>query len=190
MLDRAAWIGGTLLLAVVAFSVTWILTSRSSVPDAAVAPPEPTGEPDVVWEFDPPMIPTTPQPVGSWMWWELGGGECLAELLTPDRSSTLVVDCDTEHRARYLNPVVISHEETDPFPGADQLLASANTHCQSLTAAGLGIGSDIEDLITEGIVVVDEQSWQAGLRVMGCVVSRGGGGLLPAWDTVESGSGQ
>ena len=90
-----------------------------------------------------------------------------------------VTGCDTSHRVRYLIPILLSPDPTDPYPGAAKLAGLAREHCSALTGSAMGIGEDVVDLVNRAIYTPDETLWQRGHRVVGCVVYREGGGLLP-----------
>ena len=179
MLDRAAWVGGTALLAGVAFVATWLLTTApGDIPEAAEPPqPSPTVTPEVT--FSPPALNGPPRLPGVWEWSELRGGECLETPPGQVTSRLTVVSCDTPHGARYLDPMLMSDTPDDSYPGHDAVAAWAANHCEGVTAVELGVGEEVDDLVVSAMYVADERSWQAGTRVVGCVVFRESGETLP-----------
>lgn len=173
------WIGGTAAASALAFTLTWAVvsspTSEPPEPDA-IAIPVGDATPPV---FDPPDLSGPPRPSGEWGWFELRGSECLADPPSQTSSLVVVVDCDTPHRAKYLSPILYSTDETAPYPGEEALLVAASDHCREITPGDAELGEEVTDALVYGVFSADELSWQAGHRVMGCVVTREAGGTLP-----------
>jgi hypothetical protein len=177
---RLAWIGGTVLAAVLAFAITWSVTSPAPTDGVAQETEQAASVDTVEVVFAPPVLTGPPRPPGVWDWVELRGGECL-QATPPDGSvEVVVVDCAMPHGARYLSPTLASSVPSDPFPGADHLTTLATAQCQSVSARDLGIAVEVDDLISVGLFSPDEVAWRAGSRVIGCLVSRVGGENLPA----------
>jgi hypothetical protein len=165
--------------AVATFLITRVIVGGFSEepPPIAIEQPAPDTPPQVV--FDPPTLNGPPRPPGVWEWVELRGGECLGTPPTLESADLTVVPCDGDHRARYLEPFLVSVDEDAPYPGDEALATLADDHCRALTAADVGVGPEVDDLVVTGLYLPDEMSWQAGHRVVGCVVFRAGGENLP-----------
>jgi hypothetical protein len=146
-------------------------------PPIAIEQPAPDTPPQVV--FDPPILNGPPRSPGVWEWVELRGGECLATPPTSETADLIVVSCDGDYRARYLDPFLVSADEDAPYPGDEALADLANDHCRAITAEDVGVGPEVDDLVVAGLYLPDEMSWRAGHRVVGCVVFRVGGENLP-----------
>ena len=177
---RLGWIGGTVLAAVLAFSITWSVTSPAPTDGVAQETEQAASVDTVEVVFAPPVLTGPPRPPGAWNWVDLRGGECLETTPQDGSVDVVVVDCAMPHGARYLSPTLASSVPSDPFPGADYLSTLATARCQSLSAGDLGVGVEVDDLMSIGLFSADELAWRAGSRVIGCLVSRVGGENLPA----------
>ena len=180
------WAGITAIASVLTFALAWGITSVAS---GRLAPStsdddstsntslvvEPVSEP----VFDPPTLDGPPRGSGEWVWFELRGGECLAEPPSSTEPLVVVVDCETPHRARYVAPEMIDPLESSPYPGDTALEAASIEHCRGVTADAAGIGEEVSDAVVTGFYLPDNMSWKAGHRVIACVVSLAGGGVFP-----------
>lgn len=146
-------------------------------PPIALEQPAPDPIPQIV--FDPPVLDGPPRSPGVWKWVELRGGECLATAPTSESADVTVVSCDGDHRARYFDPFLVSVDVVAPYPGEQTLATLVDDHCRAITAGDVGVGREVDDLVATGLYLPDEMSWQAGHRVVGCVVYRVGGETLP-----------
>lgn len=173
------------MAAVATFLMTRVIVGGfdQEPPPIAFEQPAPDTPPQIV--FDPPTLNGPPRSPGVWEWVELRGGECLATPPTSESADVTVVSCDGDHRARYLEPSLVSEDEATPYPGDEALATLADDHCRAITAADVGVGPEVDDLVVTGLYLPDEMSWKAGHRVVGCVVSREGGGDLPARDSAN-----
>lgn len=172
------WGGGALATAIAAFFITRLLVHgmEAQPPQAEEVVEVVEVTPEVV--FDPPRLTGPPRLSGMWEWVDLRGGECLAQPPTGESAEVTVVSCDGPHEARYLSPVLVSPDEEAPYPGDEELERIAHDNCELVTAQSVGVGPEMTDLVVTGLYLPDERSWQAGLRVVGCVVFREGGGLV------------
>lgn len=184
---QLAWVGGTVLAAVLAFAITWSVMSPAATDGVTQETEEASSVDTVEVVFAPPVIAGPPRPPGVWEWVELRGGECLQAAPQDGSVDVVVVDCATPHGARYLSPTLASSVPSDPFPGADQLNTLATEKCQSVTAGDVGLGAEVDDAISVGLFSTEELAWRAGSRVIGCLVSRVGGQNLPP--VVDGGDG-
>lgn len=163
----------------VAFAGTWTLIAASGVEPGSGFEEEILPAAEVPIDFDPLTLGGPPRPTGAWEWVLLQGGECLTGLPTPGSPEVTVTDCDAPHYARYLSPIILSRDPGADYPGATALADQAREHCSALTATTHGIGSGVTDLLARGLYAPEAIAWQRGQRVVGCVVYREGGALLP-----------
>ncbi|RFA10643.1 hypothetical protein B7R54_16605 [Subtercola boreus] len=145
-----------------------ILNPGAAAPTAAPSvTPTPTPTPTPV-----PTSTSGPQLAGTFEWFDLRGGECIAPYTSAWQQRFTVVDCAAPHGAQVVGTGTLGVDPALAFPGQAAIALDLNLLCQqggTFSAALLGAYPDV---VWQASYPVSETQWQAGQRSWYCFASR------------------
>ncbi|RFA18005.1 septum formation family protein [Subtercola boreus] len=134
-------------------------------PAATSATPTPTPTPA-------PTSTAGPQLAGTFEWFELRGGECIAPFTSAWQQRFTVVDCQVPHGAQVMGAGSLSTDATAAYPGQAALSETLNLLCQKPENVDSSILGAYPDVVWQAGYPVNEAQWKAGQRTYYCFVSR------------------
>jgi hypothetical protein len=157
------WVLGTLATIGVwvgAFLVGQYVAGGVEEPSEIAAPVEEVAS--VVSLGGPPLA------AGQWEWFELQGGECLAQFEGAFAEEFSVVSCLTPHAAQLAVAELISADVGEAYPGDDVVLARAREVCDLKDDVDPAVAAEFSDLRIAYSYPVDATQWDEGQRGVYC----------------------
>jgi len=157
------------LVAALALAALFLAGTRigESVTPASLVTPTPTATSSAE-----PVV--GPLPVGTYLWSELLGGECLDPFESAWQDEYVVIDCAQPHAAQLLVRGKFDDAVSAPFPEVEELTARTAELCSTDAVINYAAAQSFADLELQAGFAATEDEWSAGQRDYFCFATRSG----------------
>lgn len=156
-------------LAPPAVATTAIVTPALTAPSATPTPTTPSATPT------PPATTAGPAAVGSRIWSDLRGGECVEGFEGPFAQRFNVVECAGPHAAQLVLRGTFRDKPSAAYPGLQSLAAQSAQLCTATGVVDLTGAGAYTDLQMQSAYPATAQQWTEIQRDYFCFVNRSGG---------------
>ncbi|MDF2443746.1 MAG: hypothetical protein JWR01_1949 [Subtercola sp.] len=144
-------------------------------PSAGLTAPSTSATPTQTPTPTPTPLPTStsgPQLAGTFEWFQLRGGECIAPYISAWQQRFTVVDCAAPHGAQVVSAGTLGADPALAYPGQAALAQNLNLLCQQNGTFSAALLGAYPDVVWQASYPVSDAQWQAGQRSFSCFVSR------------------
>lgn len=171
------WIASA-VIALLVLTVLFVLgTKISPIVSPAVAP-TPTAAAatkSATPKASPAPVPAGPAAVGSHLWSDLRGGECVDPYPSPFEVRYTVVDCAAPHPAQMVFRGTFPGDSAAAYPGLEALQSQLNLLCTAPGVINLATAGAYNDIQFQASYAATAEEWMAGQHDYFCFVNRAGG---------------
>ena len=169
------WLAGAMIaLLVLVLAVLFVVGTKVPPAPAPVAATM-SAKPKVSPLSTSIAVPTGHAAVGSHLWSDLRGGECVDPYSSPFELNYTVVDCAAPHPAQMVFRGTFPGEAAAAYPGLDALQAQINLLCTAPGIIDLATAGAYNDIQFQASYAATTEEWAKGQHDYFCFVNRSGG---------------